>query len=107
MSTTLTESGTLTLPADARSGYFSGKSVIHTDGTFKKTENKKESTRVGNRTVTKTVKVTVQTAIAETEKIDTLLTYEASGAEPKTGEKTESPSASKSPSSSSSAASEK
>ncbi|HEX4000756.1 MAG TPA: hypothetical protein VHX65_19565 [Pirellulales bacterium] len=101
VSATLNESGTVSLPADGSTGYFSAKALIHTSGTFKKTANKKESSRVGNRTVTKTVKVNEQTVIDEDEKVNTLITYEESGF----GEKSEpSTSPSKSPSRSSSAA---
>jgi len=104
VSGSLSETGTISLPADGSTGYFSAKAVIHTTGTFKKTETKKESVFNGIKTVTKSVKVTEQTVIDQTEKVNTLITYESSGP----GDKNESPSVSPtkpSPSASTSASS--
>ena len=91
VSATLTESGTVSLPANASTSYFSAKALIHTSGTFKKTVTQNEPTRVGNRTVTKNVKVKVQTVISQNEKVNTLITYDPAEFGDKIGGKTESP----------------
>ena len=88
------ETGTVMVPADLATGYFSAKTLIHTTGKFKKTKTEKKSVRSGNKTVTKNVTVNEEMVVDELEKVNTLLTY-GDGAEPG---KTTSPSPSASPS---------
>lgn len=94
---TLTETGIISVPADGSTGYFSGKMQIHSNSTFKKTTNKKETSRVGYKTVTKNVPVTEKAVIDRIEKISTLITYGDEEKKESPATATPSPSASASP----------
>jgi len=72
-----TESGTLTVPANLSTGYFSAKATIHTSSRFTKNASEKMLTKAGTKTVTKNVKL--ETVIDEYDKVNTLLTYETVG----------------------------
>jgi len=90
------ETGTVTVPANLSTGYFSAKSLIHTTSTYKKTATVKEKVKK----TTKNVKVNEETVIEQFDKVNTLLTYESGGP----AGKTESPSPSPAPSPSSASA---
>ena len=78
------ESGTLIIPADLSTGYFSAKTTIRITGTYKKQDTEKKSTTYktgprSTRTITKDVKVPEDDAISRVIKINTLLIYERVG----------------------------
>jgi hypothetical protein len=78
------ESGTLIIPSDLSTGYFSAKTTIRITGTYKKMDNEKKSNtyKTGPRstkTVTKDLKVPEDDAINRVIKINTLLIYERVG----------------------------
>lgn len=75
ISATLTESGTLMVPANGATSYLSGKMLIHTNGTFKKLGKKHEENRTGRRVVNKTVDVHDQATIDANMTVNTLITY--------------------------------
>ncbi len=72
---TLTGSGTVIVPVNGATSYLSGKMVIHTSGTFKKTAKNHEENRTGRRVVNKTVDVQDEAMINAVETVNTLITY--------------------------------
>jgi len=84
VSATRIETGTVTMPANLSTGYFSAKALIRTTSTYKKTATEKQTSKVGNKTVTKSVKVNEETVIEQSDKVNTLLSYESGGPEGKT-----------------------
>ena len=78
------ESGTLIIPADLSTGYFSAKTTIRITGTYKKMDSEKKSNTYktgprSTRTITKDVKVPEDDAINRVIKINTVLIYERVG----------------------------
>jgi hypothetical protein len=83
VSDSLIASGTLTIPADGSTGYFSSKVQTHTTGVFQKTETKKQTIfRYGIRQ-TKDVPVHDQIKIDQIDHISTVITYGSGGEEKK------------------------